>query len=126
MVQLIREKVNFKHEIIEKSAFFFELPKVYDEQVVAKKWNPQVAAFLDAFADSLAKMQDASATEVETAMKQMATEQGINPGSLMQPLRVCLSGEAGGPPLYEMLVLIGLQASAERIKTAIQKISQTA
>ena len=71
-------------------------------------------------------MQDASATEVETAMKQMATEQGINPGSLMQPLRVCLSGEAGGPPLYEMLVLIGLQASAERIKTAIQKISQTA
>jgi glutamyl-tRNA synthetase len=102
------------------------LPKAYDEQVVAKKWNPQVAAFLSGFADSLASMQNVSATEIEAAMKQMATEQGINPGSLMQPLRVCLSGEAGGPPLYEMLVLIGLQASAERIKTAIQKISQTA
>ena len=126
VVQLIREKVNFKHEIIEKSAFFFELPKAYDEQVVAKKWNPQVAAFLNGFADSLAGMQNVSATEIEAAMKQSATEQGINPGSLMQPLRVCLSGEAGGPPLYEMLVLIGLQASAERIKTAIQKISQTA
>jgi hypothetical protein len=37
-----------------------------------------------------------------------------------------LSGEAGGPPLYEMLVLIGVQASAERIKIAIQKIPQTA
>ncbi len=71
-------------------------------------------------------MQNASATEIEAAMKQMATEQGINPGSLMQPLRVCLSGEAGGPPLYEMLVLIGVQASAERIKIAIQKIPQTA
>jgi len=126
VVQLIREKVNFKHEIIEKSAFFFELPKAYDEQVVAKKWNPQVSAFLDGFADSLTNMQNASATEIEAAMKQMATEQGINPGSLMQPLRVCLSGEAGGPPLYEMLVLIGVQASAERIKIAIQKIPQTA
>lgn len=126
VVQLIREKVNFKHEIIEKSAFFFELPKAYDEQVVAKKWNPQVSAFLDGFADSLTNMQNASATEIEAAMKQMATEQDINPGSLMQPLRVCLSGEAGGPPLYEMLVLIGVQASAERIKIAIQKIPQTA
>jgi glutamyl/glutaminyl-tRNA synthetase len=85
-----------------------------------------VAAFLDAFADSLANMHNSSATEVEAAMKQMATEQGINPGSLMQPLRVCLSGEAGGPPLYEMLVLIGIQASAERIKIAVRKLSQAA
>jgi glutamyl/glutaminyl-tRNA synthetase len=44
----------------------------------------------------------------------------------MQPLRVCLSGEAGGPPLFDMLKLIGVNDSAERIRKAVASISISA
>jgi glutamyl-tRNA synthetase len=126
VVKLLREKVNFKNEIPEKSRFFFRVPESYDQAVVSKKWNAQVASFLSGFADKLPEMEALSAGEIEQALKDMATGQGINPGSLMQPLRLCLSGEGGGPPLFEMLKLIGTAGSAERIKKAIASISMSA
>lgn len=125
VVKLIREKVNFKNEIPDKCAFFFEAPKTYDEQVVAKKWNATVAGFLAGFAEALPDMKDKTAAEIEAALKDMAQAKGVNPGSLMQPLRLCLSGEGGGPPLFEMLLLIGLNKSAERINSAVAAIAIT-
>lgn len=126
IVKLIREKVNFKNEIPDKCEYFFKAPVIYDEQVIAKKWNNTVATFLGDFADALKGMAGQNAAQIENSLKSMASEKGVNPGSLMQPLRVCLSGEAGGPPLFEMLLLIGVAESADRIKTAVNKISITA
>jgi glutamyl-tRNA synthetase len=126
VVGLIKEKVNFKNEIADRCGYFFEAPKVYDEQVIAKKWNAQVASYLSSFADELSAMEMLSSHDIEQKFKEGANAQGINPGSLMQPLRVCLSGEAGGPPLFELLSLLGVNESANRIKTAVTKISNTA
>lgn len=126
VVALVKEKVNFKNEIADKCAFFFEAPKVYDEQVIAKKWNAQASEYLGSFADELDAMEMLSVQEIEHKFKEGAQAKGINPGSLMQPLRVCLSGEAGGPPLFDMLKLIGVSESAVRIKSAISSISGTA
>jgi glutamyl-tRNA synthetase len=126
VVALVKEKVNFKNEIADKCTYFFEAPSKYDEQVVAKKWNAQVASYLSSFADELGAMEMLNVQEIEHKFKEGAQAQGINPGSLMQPLRVCLSGEAGGPPLFDMLKLIGVNDSAERIRKAVASISTSA
>lgn len=123
VVGLVKEKVNFKNEIADKCSYFFEAPKDYDQQVIAKKWNAQVADYLGAFADDLEAMEMLGVHEIEHKFKEGAQAKGINPGALMQPLRVCLSGEAGGPPLFDMLKLIGVSESAVRIKAAISAIA---
>jgi glutamyl-tRNA synthetase len=126
VVGLIKEKVTFKSEIADKCLYFFKAPAQYDEQVIAKKWNSQVATILSRFAEALPGMETLAAADIEQKLKEMAQEQGANPGNMMQPLRVALSGEAGGPPLFEMLKLLGTEESAERIKTAVKTISITA
>jgi glutamyl-tRNA synthetase len=125
VVDLIREKVNFKNEIVERAMYFFHSPNSYDEQVVRKKWNANVAAFMASFAEDLLNMQDKSDIEIEAEFKAKAELAAINPGSLMQPLRICLSGEAGGPPLFEMLVLLGVKTSSDRILEAIRSLAKT-
>lgn len=126
IVALVKEKVTFKSEIPERCSYFFKAPESYDQQVVAKKWNAQVAGFLNSWAEQLPGLEDKSAENVEASFKSQAQAQGINPGSLMQPLRICLSGEAGGPPLFEMLVLIGIEESSRRLKYAVNNIPLTA
>jgi glutamyl-tRNA synthetase len=126
VVALLKEKVTFRNEIAEKSQYFFKMPAQYDQQVISKKWNTQVAGFLGKFAEELRSMDALTAVEIEQKMKDMAQEQGINPGSLMQPLRVALTGEAGGPPLFDLLKLLGTSESADRIKHAVNTISITA
>lgn len=126
VVGLVKEKVNFRSEIPAKSVFFFRAPEKYDEQVITKKWNSQVANYLSKFAGELPGMSSMSPADIEHKFKEGATADGINPGSLMQPLRVALSGESGGPPLFEMLKLLGVEESAKRIQTAVNTISKTA
>ncbi len=126
VIALIKEKVTFKNEIAAKSDYFFTTPKQYDAQVIAKKWNTQATDYLKHFATILLQNENATAQEIETIFKAEAEKMGINAGSLMQPLRVALSGEAGGPPLFDMLNLIGIKQSAERVNTAISTINITA
>jgi len=124
VVEMVREKVNFKHEITEKSQYFFDMPKQYDEQAVQKKWTAQAAGFLKQFAEALQAHTASDATTIEALFKQMATDAQISPGALMQPLRLCLSGEAGGPPLFELLVVLGVEQSIQRIQKSIDILAQ--
>ena len=124
VVQMVREKVNFKHEIAEKSAYFFQMPSHYDEQAVQKKWTAQASDFLKTFAEALKAHIQSDAVTIEAMFKQMATEAQISPGALMQPLRLCLSGEAGGPPLFELLVVLGVEQSIQRIQQSIDTLSK--
>ena len=124
VVQMVREKVNFKHEITEKSAYFFQMPSHYDDQAVQKKWTAQASDFLKTFAEALKAHIQSDAVTIEAMFKHMATEAQISPGALMQPLRLCLSGEAGGPPLFELLVVLGVEHSIQRIQQSIDTLSK--
>ena len=122
VVALMKEKVNFKHEILAKSKFFFNVPTAYDEQVVAKKWTATAVDFLADFAQRISVLTCPMATDLEQIFKDLAAEKNVGTGAVMQPLRLAISGEGGGPPLFEMLSLIGVQSCAERIGLAIQKL----
>jgi glutamyl-tRNA synthetase len=126
VVGLIKEKVTFKSEIIDKSAYFFTAPQQYDAQVSAKKWTAQAVQYLNAFAQALEQNKTANAVEIEALFKSTGESTGFGAGSAMQPLRLALSGEGGGPPIFEMLHLIGVEESIARIHTAIQQIALTA
>ena len=52
---------------------------------------------------------------MELYLTTYAEENGINKGMLMQPLRWAVSGQAGGPPIFDMLELIGLEEITNRI-----------
>jgi glutamyl-tRNA synthetase len=50
---------------------------------------------------------------------------GISRIKAMQPLRVALSGEAGGPGLFDIIVLLGREKVLERLDRAICHIRKT-
>jgi len=120
VVALIKEKVGFKYELIEKSDYFFNLPKSYDPQVIAKKWNDVSVAYLNDFSNALARAQVSKSTDIEHFFKTLANEKGVNPGAVMQPLRVAITGEGGGPPLFEIIELLGVENTIARIQAAIK------
>lgn len=122
VVGLMKEKVNFAKEILEKGTYLFEAPTKYDEGVTSKKWKQGVPEFLTEYLDKISALPIYEATELETTFKNLATELAQNPGQLMQPLRVAVSGEAGGPPIFEMLELLGKEEVNRRISKAVSEI----
>ncbi len=63
--------------------------------------------------------EDFSVTGLETAFKAWVAANGFKIGDVMPLLRVALAGTMQGPPVFEMIHLLGKNKSAERLKKSL-------
>ncbi|MBT7274849.1 MAG: glutamate--tRNA ligase [Woeseiaceae bacterium] len=114
-VELLKEKVNFSSELLPLGHYFFEPPVSYDEKIKNKKWNTEISSHINQYIKGIIEFNYHTADQMELYLTTYAEENGINKGMLMQPLRWAVSGQAGGPPIFDMLELIGLEEITNRI-----------
>ena len=119
IVGVMKERVSFPQDFWQEAKYFFQAPGGYDEQVVAKKWNPQVAGALTAYAEALADAAPASAEGLKSLFNQTMEAQAMKPGQVLQTLRVAITGGAAGPDLFETLAILGPGEVAQRLQTAV-------
>ena len=119
---LIKEKAHFVNEFWDLASYFFQEPLSYDSEVLKKKWNEDAKKFMLVLAKNFETIADQSPATYESSFKQTAESLGLNPGGLMQIYRVCASGKAGGPMLFEMTALIGKEKIIARLQKAVQEL----
>ena len=123
VVVLMREKVQFVKDVVEEGYYFFEAPKQYDEEVVRKKWKAETNAHILGLAQAFEGLAaDANAEAYENAFKSYCETAGIKTGEVLQPLRVAVSGAPMGPPIWEMIALIGRDYVLPRLREAAANI----
>lgn len=123
VVVLMREKVQFVKDVVEEGYYFFEAPKQYDEEVVRKKWKAETNGHILGLAVAFEGLSaDANAEAYENAFKSYCETAGIKTGEVLQPLRVAVSGAPMGPPIWEMIALIGRDYVLPRLRDAAAKI----
>jgi glutamyl-tRNA synthetase len=110
--------------VVEEGYYFFEVPTSYDEEVIRKKWKAETGSHMVGLADAFAALADnAVAEDFEMAFKSYCEIAGVKTGELLQPLRVAVSGAPMGPPIWEMIALIGRDFILPRLHTAADKIT---
>lgn len=122
VVSLMREKVNFANEIPEQGYYFFQQPETYNADVVSKKWKADTNMHLSQLSDAFAADAQFTVASVEETFKQYCEKVGIKTGEILQPLRVAVSGEPVGPPIFDMLCILGKQEVIDRLKLATDRI----
>jgi glutamyl-tRNA synthetase len=118
IVSLIKERANFVSEFWEMSNFFFEAPSAYDEKA-AKNWKEDTPDLMQQLIAVLATIQDFTSVNVETIVKDWMTQNEIGMGKVMQPFRLSLVGALKGPHLFDIVELIGKEATIKRLEKAI-------
>ena len=121
VIDLLREKVTFPMELLSVGQYFFDLPSRYDEKVLRKKWNEEVSNHMNQFIDGLVDSNYSKAAQIEEHLNNYAEQNEISKGKLMQPLRWVVSGQAGGPPIFDMLELIGIDEIKRRMDVVNEK-----
>jgi glutamyl-tRNA synthetase len=131
-VAIVRPRVQLYGEIPEQLGFLFapdeSLP--YEEAALAavRKHGPLAGAALQATLEFLpAHVPEAfdpavDVADLSAALKGIATAQGWKLPVLFQPLRLALTGKAGGPELSDTLLLLGRTRSAERLRAALLRL----
>ena len=122
VVALMKERVSFPLEIYEEGIFMFKPPETYDEKVVRKKWTMEVVVELTAYAEMLQKVSEISAFDAKITLERILEKGNLHLGHVMQPLRVAITGRAGGPDLMEIIHLLGPMECVKRLENAIERL----
>jgi glutamyl-tRNA synthetase len=119
VARLMKDRWSFVSDCWPSTSYFFSAPTQYDEQVVSKKWKDHVPATIQQILINLKCLENWSALEIEQNIKQTCTDLTVNPGTILQPLRLVVSGEGAGPAMFEMCALFGKNEVIGRIDKAI-------
>jgi len=122
IVELLRDRVTFIHEMAEAALFFFEEPASFDEKVVRKKLNEESARGLERYAKALSAHETIEADAAKELFSHTLNGAGINPGKVMQVLRLTLTGQAGGPDLMGIIEIMGPKKASQRIKNSLERL----
>lgn len=121
---MVKEKISFMKELWDFGSYFFTDPEKYDEAVVSKRWNDKSPLVLQDLIQLIRPLEDFSANAFETAYNDALTKNGVSNKDFMQLLRVCLSGAAGGPPIFDMGALFGKEVVLKRLQKALDMLGR--
>lgn len=120
--RLMQERLTIVGDFTQMSTFFFEFPRRFDQEVVEKRWKSPVPACLLALADALEDVDSVDAEALEALFQSKVGDSGLKPGQVMQAFRLALSGEGGGPALFEMGALLGRDSVVARLRRAVEQL----
>jgi len=119
---LMKERATFPADLWKNSGFFFSKPTSYDEKVIRKKWNDQVADVLSTFANQIGSNDVNTPEAYKELLLSVLEEKGMKIGQVMQSLRVVITGEPMGPDLMSILEILGKQEVIERLEAGVQNV----
>lgn len=119
---LLQERVRLLTDLDEQARYFFCDDFPYDEKAVRKRLRkPDAIEGLAELRRDFAALTDWSAASLERALRDRADARDEGAGKLIHPVRVAVSGQAGGPGLFEMLEVLGRDRVLQRIDGALER-----
>jgi len=112
-------------QIEQKSRFLFLTNEQiqYDEKAVKKVLlKDNGLAILQIVRGKLAAMEPFTADNIETMLRSLAEEKGLNLGKIAQPLRVAICGTTISLPIFDSVTMLGKETTLARIDSLLRKV----
>nr|MBP7024448.1 glutamate--tRNA ligase [Bacteroidales bacterium] len=116
IVGLVKERVNFIHELWGQTSFFFERPLNYNSQTVAKFWNNDSSVMMNILVEKLSGISTWTALNIEQSVMELIGEKGYGMGKVMNTIRLALVGESKGPGVADICEILGKEETLQRIR----------
>lgn len=114
----LKPRAKTLNEIAEGAEFLFKnCPLDFDEKASALL-DESARALLAKTADALQPVQPWTVEAIEDAIRRVAEDAGLGLGKVAQPLRAALTGRTVSPGIFDVLFLLGKEASLERLAAA--------
>ena len=119
VVAMMKDRVDFVHELWELCSFFFIPPTEYDEKTVRKRWKENSAVVMGELAELLGSLDDFSIENQEAKVFAWVEEKGYKLGDVMNAFRLALVGIGKGPGMFDISAFLGKEETLRRLHAAI-------
>jgi glutamyl-tRNA synthetase len=124
VMPLVQERAKKLVEVAELTKFFFIEDLTYDPKTLIAK-NMTAESTVGALKASLEKLEKLSPFDdagLETLLRPLAEELGLNAGQLFSVLRTAVTGESATPPLFQTMAVLGRERCLKRLAAAVEKL----
>jgi len=117
----VQERCKLLPDIIDRVDFLFKDEIERDTKAMFKKGMDEVQAkvILHDVGESLAKISDFTAENIENCLRQLVGDKGWNLGPAFSVIRIAVTGKTVTPPLFESIVALGKEDTLKRLKEAL-------
>ncbi len=120
----VKEKIKLLRDVPDWIRYFFTEEFAFDPTAVEKTFGKAGALdHLKALKNSYETLEIWDLQNLESSLKETATQIGCKTGDLIHPARVAVSGRSVGPGLYHMLEILGKKSVLSRFEKALHQIS---
>lgn len=123
-IGLMKERINFIHELLSFSSYFFQDPETYDAEGIKKRMTPAAKDFLNEIADRLETLNPFHHDEIEKVYRSFAEEKKIKASELIHPTRLAISGMTLGPGLFDLLAVLGKETVLRRLRHTVEHFDE--
>ena len=120
VVSMMKDRVNFVHELWPLCSFFFLPPLEYDEKTVKKRWKENSAQVMTELAGVLESLDDFSIENQEHVVMAWIEEKSYKLGDVMNAFRLVLVGIGKGPGMFDISAFLGKEETLRRIRRAVE------
>ncbi|MGB1056817.1 MAG: glutamate--tRNA ligase [Flavobacteriales bacterium] len=123
VLNMMLERVTFLHDIVD-TAWLHAAPTDFNAKLVKKKWKDQTSGHLEDLATELAALEDFSSEAVETRFKAFLEKTELGFGQVLLPFRIALTGEGGGPSMFDFAAFLGQEATLQRLRDGMAAVEE--
>jgi glutamyl-tRNA synthetase len=124
-VKLMKERCHLLTDFAEQGAYFFIGEFNYEPKGVEKHFMvPDVDIRLERWINVIQPINNFSGVKLEEELRNLSESMQLKPADLIHPIRLALSGVTGGPPLFDMMELLGKDECLSRLGRAIDFIKK--
>ena len=115
---LMKERVVFFNEFLEKGAYFFQKVQAFDDENIKKRWKSENRPKFEELKTFFSTLNFADPLSMEHAVKEWISTSGLKMGEVLPMLRLALAGTMQGPAVFDMASLFGLDEVQDRLALA--------
>lgn len=114
----MKERAKTLIELIDNAHFLLaERPIAADDRAERILSADGVGAMIGRLKPELAEIEDWTAANAESVVRNFAEAEGIKLGGVAQPLRAALTGRTVSPPIFDVMAILGREESLARLES---------
>ena len=119
ILDLCKERANTIVELKSAIESILNVPTVYEVAGVNKFIKENTIEMLNKYCELLSGKDLHIPTDVEDLTKPFISENGLKFPELFQPIRISLTGGTQAPSVYDIIAILGVEETLQRINSAI-------
>ena len=122
IASLMKERATFVQDMLSDGAYLITRPLNYDKETILKKWKSETFELICDWLAEIKTITEFTAENIEATFKAFLEAKQIGIGAVLQPFRLCVTGVAAGPGMFDISDFLGKEEVISRIEIGLIEI----